>query len=222
MTNLCPSCGSRRGKRACPALGREICAVCCGTKRQVEIRCPPTCAYLSSARTHPAAVVRRRRENDLRFVLPLVQDLTEPQHRLLLFFETIVLRHAHGALPPLHDQDVAAGAAAVAATLETARKGIIYEHQAESAPAQRLAGELSRAVAELVAKPGAPAAAAVERDAAIALRRLEQGARTAATAMPEDPPPVYLSLLARVLSHSTAEGAEAADESGSGLIVPGR
>ncbi len=223
MTNLCPSCGSRRGKRACPALGEDICAVCCGTKRQVEIQCPPTCAYLSSARTHPAAVVMKRRDTDLRFVVPLVQDLSDAQHRLLLYFQAAVVKHARGALPPLLDEDVAAAAAAVAATLETARKGIIYEHQADSLPARRLAEELNRAVVDLVAQRGAPPAAAVERDAAVALRRLEQGARTAAAALPGDSPPVYLSLLGRILGHAAAE-AEAArpDEPGAGLIIPGR
>ncbi len=219
MTNLCSSCGSRRGKRACPALGREICAACCGTKRQVEIRCPPTCAYLSSARTHPAAVVVRRRENDLHFVVPLVKDLTDAQHRLLLFFQTVVVKHAPGALPPLLDQDVAAAAAAVAATLETARKGIIYEHHAESAPAQRLAAELGQAVADLSRQPGAPPAARIERDAAVALRRVEQGARTAASALPDDPPPVYLSLLGRLMSHGDDQPPGASvDEP---LIIPG-
>src|ERR687884_1465190 len=80
MTTLCPSCGQRKGKRACPALGRPICTVCCGTKRQVEIDCPPTCAYLSAARAHPAAAVMRRREMDLRFVVPLLSDLSDPQY----------------------------------------------------------------------------------------------------------------------------------------------
>ena len=224
MTNLCPSCRSRRGKRACPALGREICAVCCGTKRQVEIQCPPTCAYLSSARTHPAAVVTRRREQDLRFVVPLVQDLTDTQQRLLLYFQAILLKHARATLPTLLDEDVAEGAAAAAATLETARKGIIYEHQADSMPAQRIAGEFNRAVAELIARADGPPRATVESDAALALRRLEQGARTAAAAMPDEPAPVYLSLVGRILSQSSPaeEASEAVGEPGAGLIIPGR
>ncbi len=196
--------------------------MCCGTKRLVEIRCPPACAYLSSARAHPAAVVMKRRDADLRFIVPLVQDLNEAQHRLLLYFQSIVIRHARGALPAVRDEDVAAGAAAAAATLETARKGIIYEHQADSAPAQRLAAELSRVVAELIARPGSPPAATVERDAAAALRRLEQGARTAASAMPGDAPPVYLSLLDRIVGQAAEEAPAPGDAPGAGLIVPGR
>ena len=221
MTNVCPSCGSRRARRACPALGRDICPVCCGTKRQVEIRCPPTCSYLSSARAHPAAIVVRRREADIRFIGPLVQDLTQPQYGLMLFFQRVVLNHARGSLPPLIDEDVAAAAAAVAATLETARKGIIYEHQAGSGPAQRLVGELSRALGELSGEPGAPPAATVERDAAVALRRIESAARTAATAL-DGEPPVFLSLLSRLTSHGEGDMQGPADHRDQArLIVPG-
>ena len=43
---VCPLCGERKAKRACPALNRHICAVCCGTKRLVEINCPADCVYL--------------------------------------------------------------------------------------------------------------------------------------------------------------------------------
>src|SRR5262245_27935296 len=60
----CPLCGERRARRACPALGKLICAVCCGTKRLVEIRCPSDCSYLASAREHPAAVVVRQQQHD--------------------------------------------------------------------------------------------------------------------------------------------------------------
>lgn len=221
MTNLCPSCGSRRARRACPALGRDICAVCCGTKRQVEIRCPPSCAYLSSARAHPAAIVVRRRENDIRFLAPLVQDLTQPQYGLMLFFQRLVLKHARGILPPLIDEEVAAAAAAVAATLETARKGIIYEHQADSGPAQRLASEFSRALGELSREQGAPPAATLERDAAVALRRIEGAARAAATAL-EGEPPVFLSLLSRLMSHQERDAQGPSDDPDEArLIVPG-
>ena len=62
---LCPSCNRRKARRECPALGRAICPICCGTKRLVEIQCPSNCAYLASAREHPAAVVRRQQERDV-------------------------------------------------------------------------------------------------------------------------------------------------------------
>ena len=46
---LCKRCGQRRAKRACPALQADICAICCGTEREVSIACPLTCEYLREA-----------------------------------------------------------------------------------------------------------------------------------------------------------------------------
>jgi len=219
----CPVCNDRKSKRSCPALGRTICTVCCATKRQVEINCPPDCIYLSSARSHPPAVVQRRQERDLSFLLPLISDLTDSQYRLVLLFQSAAVKHAQGAMPSVEDVDVADAASAVAATLETARKGIIYEHQAVSAPAQRLTTELRGVLAELIAQNPSQQAR-IERESAVALRRLEQGARTALAALPGDEPPVYLKLLNRMMSGSPAgadrsSGAETTTASGSGLII---
>lgn len=47
----CASCQSRKGKRQCPALGNLICSVCCGTKREKEIKCTPDCPYLGKAKS---------------------------------------------------------------------------------------------------------------------------------------------------------------------------
>lgn len=202
----CPSCRQRKPKRMCPALGAMICTVCCATKRQVEIACPADCVYLASARSNPPAVVQRRQERDVSFVLPIVAELTETQYRLLLLFQSTVASHAPRAVPALRDEDVAEAAAAAAATLETARKGIIYEHQAVSVPAQRLTAELGKVVADLSAQAGSHQAR-LERDAAAALRRVEQGARTAATALAGDEPPVYVNLLLRMLKAPAGEPA---------------
>jgi hypothetical protein len=213
-----PLCHDRKPKRSCPALDKTICAVCCATKREVEIACPPDCPYLSSARAHPPAIVQRRQMRDLSFVVPLVTDLTEAQHHLLVLFQSLVVKHSESAVPPILDQDVAEGAAAAAATLETARKGIIYEHRAVSIPAQRLTSELGRAIAELSRQSGSQAR--LERDAAIALRRLEKGARTAADSLVGDEPPVYLKLLGRLLKEGTTRPSDEGEPTASGLILP--
>ena len=197
MTNQkCPVCRERKPKRACPALGQTICTVCCATKRLTEIKCPADCVYLSSARSHPPAVVQRRQERDLGFLLPLVSDLTETQYRLVVLLQSVIVKHAESAIPALQDRDIAEATAAVAATLETAGKGIIYEHQAVSVPAQRLSAELRRVVSELVDR-NASQQSRVERDTASALRRIERGAREAERALVGDETPVYLKLLHR-------------------------
>ena len=35
----CPICENRKAARFCPAKGENICAVCCGTEREVTISC---------------------------------------------------------------------------------------------------------------------------------------------------------------------------------------
>lgn len=42
----CVKCGKQKGKRACPALGGDICSACCGTHRLKEISCPADCTWL--------------------------------------------------------------------------------------------------------------------------------------------------------------------------------
>src|SRR5262249_16974412 len=41
----CPICEKRKGARFCPAKGEKICAICCGTEREVTIDCPVHCSY---------------------------------------------------------------------------------------------------------------------------------------------------------------------------------
>ena len=48
----CALCRTRKEKRFCPAVHDRICAVCCGTEREVSLDCPGDCPYLQQARTH--------------------------------------------------------------------------------------------------------------------------------------------------------------------------
>src|SRR5688572_19028094 len=50
----CPLCSERVGKRYCPAKGFQICALCCGRKREIEIDCPGSCGYLQASRSYEA------------------------------------------------------------------------------------------------------------------------------------------------------------------------
>lgn len=190
---VCPLCGSRKARRACPALGQTICAVCCGTKRLTEIACPPDCGYLTTAREHPAAVVRRQQERDVALLLPTLEGLTERQYQLFFLFQTTIARHTPDGFSRLVDDDVAEAAGALAATLETAARGVIYEHGAQSLPAQRLMGEM-KALLEQVRQQGARV---YDREAAIVLRAIERGAREARGA--EGGNDAYLTLMSRLL-----------------------
>lgn len=50
----CPICEKRPPKRFCPAKGEKICAICCGTGREVTIDCPADCSYLIAAHRYEA------------------------------------------------------------------------------------------------------------------------------------------------------------------------
>lgn len=209
----CPLCRQRKARRSCPALNQSICAVCCGSKRLVEIKCTPDCEYLSSARANPAAVVRRQQERDVAILLPTIRHLTERQYQLFFLFHSGIARHTPDGLARLLDIDVADAAGAVAATLETASRGVIYEHAAQSLPGQKLARELT-AMLEEIRKQGARV---FDHEAAVTLRAIEAGARDAAKLEAGDT--AYLTLIRRLLD-AQAEPPQPAETPSSPLILP--
>jgi hypothetical protein len=194
--------------------------VCCGTKRLVEIRCPPTCGYLKAARIHPAAVEQRQREHDVAVMAPALRDLTERQQHLFFLLLSAIRAHANDPLRPVFDSDVADAAGALAATCETSARGVIYEHQTQSLPAQRLLSDLQAALAELGREGGGRL---VEREAPYALRAIERGVR-AVSARPGAGRTDYLDMTTRVLG-AASETAQAPPDSvppasHGGLILP--
>ncbi|HZT76717.1 MAG TPA: hypothetical protein VFA27_08660 [Vicinamibacterales bacterium] len=215
---LCPLCETRRAKRACPALGRQICAVCCGTKRLTEIPCPADCPYLASAREHPPAATVRRQRHDVGFVMQFVRDFSERQSRLFVLIATFLVRAGaeRDALQPLIDEDVADAMRSLASTYETSVRGVIYEHRPASLPAQRVVSGLT----PLLADAGKSGGTAFERDAAVVMRRLEQAVAEVRASDPANRR-VFLELLERIFSKAAEQEAEAAappDEPR--LIVP--
>jgi hypothetical protein len=186
--------------------------VCCGTKRQTEIACPDDCAYLSSAREHPAAVVKRQQQHDVTMLLPTLQGLTERQYQLFFLFHSLIARHTPDGLTRLVDDDIAEAAAAVAATLETAARGVIYEHVTQSLPAQRLATEMKTMLADMRQQ----GATVYDGETAIALRAIEKGAREIGKVEPGGAS--YLKLMARLLERNRATAAPAAEPRS--LIIP--
>ncbi len=211
---LCPSCGHRKARRECPALAKTICPVCCGTKRLVEIQCPSDCGYLASAREHPAAVVRRQQERDVSRLLPIIRHLTERQYQLFFLFHTLIARHKPQGLTRLVDADVAEAAAALAATLETAARGVIYEHTPQSPPAQALAAEMKAMLAQMREQ----GATFYDRETAIVLRAIELGAREVKA--PDEGDAAYVDLIARLLQVTESPQSPRGEAPASALILP--
>jgi hypothetical protein len=214
----CPLCSTRPARRRCPALQQEICPACCGAKRLVEIRCPDDCGYLASARRHPAAAVQRQHELDVALLLPAMAGFTDRQSRFFFLFQSIVLRHPGEVLRPLVDADVAQAASATAVTLETASRGVIYEQALASPNAQELAGAFSRAFDEIVQQVQGPRTP-LERDAARALRGIEEAARRVGP-IAGDARTGFLSLLRRMLGAPNAGAPAPRQQNQPSIILP--
>jgi hypothetical protein len=200
---VCPQCGDRKARRACPALGVQICAVCCGTKRQTIITCPSDCVYLAVAREHPPAAALRRQQQDVGALVRCLRDLSERQSQLFFLIATFLLNYKPPELQPLIDEDVAAAMDAMAATFDTAARGVIYEHRPASLSAERIVSGLKPLLAEASRTGGS----AFQRDAAVVMRRVASAAREAT---PEDAGSrrAFLELIGRVIRTQNQDDAD--------------
>jgi hypothetical protein len=196
----CSLCGQRKAKRACPALRQDICPVCCATKRLVEIRCPADCPHLASARRHPPAAVKRQNETDLQTLTAGLGPLSEGQLQLFFLIHSHLLKPAADGVEQPVDAEVADAASALAATLETASRGVIFEHRAETVTGRRLAAELAAVLQEA----GRGGGSRFEREAAVVFRAIATAASATATTPKSR---AYLQLVGRVLREGAPEPA---------------
>jgi hypothetical protein len=122
----CPICEKRKAARFCPAKGERICAVCCGTEREVTIDCPSDCSYLLAA---------HRYEDEHRRSLPadtpllgekIPQDIVHTHQQLMAALAFSIAKFC-AAQPSATDTDVLAAIQALAETYKTLRSGLIYE-----------------------------------------------------------------------------------------------
>jgi hypothetical protein len=180
----------------------------------VQIQCPSDCAWLASAREHPPASIVRQQQRDVALLVPFMRDFGDRQSQLFFLVTTFLVRYEPPELQPLIDDDVAEAAAALAATFETAARGVIYDHRPASLSAERLL----TAVRTVLTEAGKGSGSSFERDAAAVLRRVEEAAR-GIRAADQDNRRAFLDLLGRVISKTP--GPERTDIPDSPrLIVP--
>lgn len=192
---MCPRCHRRPAKRDCPALATRICATCCATERQVSISCPRDCRHLLTAHAHPAAQVRRRQESDITLLMAAVgHRFSETELQVFFLLASQVVGYRPDGLAPLHDEDVADAASAMAGTLEAASQGLV----AHLTGSNTVSEGLRRTFDEIIAHLGRQGGAAVAPVAARVLRGLAQGATSLKAAAPDDPM-AFLTLLRRVM-----------------------
>jgi hypothetical protein len=150
-------------------------------------------------------------------MLPVVQGLSDRQARVFLMFAAAIGRHQSDGFQKMVDEDIAMAAAALAATLETSARGIVYEHRAATVSAERLLVDLKAVVAELTKEGGT----ALERDTAIALRRIEAGATAFVKMSPGGM--AFQQLLVRLLAPSATASPEEGNQGAApapSIIIP--
>ena len=161
----------------------------------MEITCPRECRYLRTSRTHPASIVRKQHDRDLAFAAGVLRTLSRPQEELCWELLGVVARFAGDPLLRLEDADVIDAVSALASTVETSAKGVIYEHRPNSLVAQRLVSDV-RAWLEEAAKAGARIP---DSDLAVVLRRLSEGFKEARQAPSSAADPTFcLAALGRL------------------------
>jgi hypothetical protein len=122
---MCPLCSSRPAKRYCPAAAEQICPVCCGTKREIEIDCPSSCSYLKASRSYEAE--KRLPDPELAAkAYKYDQNFIGRYHPVLDALTRSVAEERINS-PWLVDNDVIEVYKALSATMKTLSSGIYYE-----------------------------------------------------------------------------------------------
>ena len=140
----CPICEKRKAARFCPAKGEKICAVCCGTEREVTIDCPSDCSFLVSAHRYEDEHRRSLPADTLLLDEKIPQDIVYTHQQLMAALAFSIAKFC-AVQPAAVDADVLAAIQALAQTYKTLSSGIIYEKP----PAAPLPRELYAALIAL-------------------------------------------------------------------------
>ena len=159
----------------------------------MEITCPEDCRYLEAAQRHPAAVIKKQIDRDLGILMSTIGRISEQQLQLFFLLQSMVLSYKPDGLARLTDADVAEATGALAASLETSSKGLIFEEPAASVPAEGLRRAIKPMLEEITKNGGSRA----EREVALVLRGMERGARHEGGHI-SDGDTSYLELVGRV------------------------
>ena len=143
----CPICEKRKAVRFCPAKGEKICAICCGTEREVSIDCPPDCSYLVAARRYEDLHQRSLPADAPLLDVKIPQDVIHTHQNVLsgLAFTAAKFSAAH---PLTTDPDLLGALQALADAYKTLGSGIYYEKPPEAALPRELYAALAQFLKE--------------------------------------------------------------------------
>ncbi len=116
---VCSQCQKRRAKRRCPALGADLCPLCCGLLRGKKLRCPPACPHLSRHRPY-------QEQRTIQKTAPRGGDLPHDERLdwLILNIESLLERIA-AARPEFSDREAVLALEYAREKMEKARPALL-------------------------------------------------------------------------------------------------
>ncbi|MFA5911401.1 MAG: hypothetical protein WC815_21705 [Vicinamibacterales bacterium] len=139
-------------------------------------------------------MVKRQIDRDVTVLMATTGRLSEQQLQLFFLVQSIILGYKPDGLARVLDTDVAQATGALANSLETSSRGVIFEEATPSLVAAALRKEMRTLVDEITKNGGSRA----EREVAAVLRGIERGASHQGGQVDEGPTG-YLELVRRVL-----------------------
>lgn len=144
----CPICEKRKGARFCPAKGETICAVCCGTGREVTIDCPADCSHLLAAHRYEDEHPRSLPPGTPLLDVNLPSDIVHTQQQLMSALAFTVAKFC-ASQREATDSDVLSAIQALAETYRTLRTGIYYEKPPDARLPRELYATLTSFITEV-------------------------------------------------------------------------
>lgn len=159
----CPLCETRRPRRFCVGIQREICSICCGTHREVTVDCPLDCVHLIEAHRHeklPEADPDRMPHTD-------VQVTEEFLARNSALADAVggLLAAAVAETPGAADVELREALDALVRTYRTRHSGLVYDTRPAHPTALALYERFLGRMEELLRRAEQAAGLPVARDA---------------------------------------------------------
>jgi hypothetical protein len=144
----CLICEKRKGKRHCPAKNGYICPICCGEKRGVEINCPLDCPYYVEGQKYQQEKVSRqrlRKEGVGSFVRRAEMYNKNPEifNDIEIAFVNVFRTNNR-----IRNADLAEGLGLVLKTLDTEKRGLVYDHRSENFFANEISDRVIKIIRE--------------------------------------------------------------------------
>ncbi len=161
----CPICEKRKAARFCPAKSEKICAICCGTEREVTIDCPSDCTYLLAVHRYEDEHQRSLPADTPLLDEKIPQDIVYTHQQLMAALAFSIAKFC-AVQPAAVDADVLAAIQSLAQTYKTLSSGIIYEKPPEAPLPRELYAALVAFISEVKKQQA-------ERPSAAALKDME-------------------------------------------------